>query len=220
MHSSGSFPFRLITAVILSTLLAGCSGSETGTTPSPAGSSGSAAAHDTLNLAGATVNRDGVNSEFAFGIDQRVYDDFVTAKAGAIRTIEWQGIRRVAATPTQFRLQIIADGAAPGAGVLYETVYLANQVNERLDGAQACHNLPQQQCGLYSYSVSLATPFASANGSRYWLMVQAETPIDPVHPFDSVGSGWSWRKGTLDNGYSKSTIANTIFTWDFAFAIR
>lgn len=170
--------------------------------------------HDTLNPAGATVNLDGVSSEHWMGTDQKVYDDFITTKADTIRSIAWQGIRRTAVAPPRFNLEILSDSGVTGVGVLYEVTYRGDQVNERLDGTQACSNSPQQQCGLYSYSVALATPFTTTGTTRYWLMLQAESVLE------SSPSGWSWRKGTPDNGFSKSTIANTIFPWDFAFAIR
>jgi hypothetical protein len=148
------------------------------------------------------------------GTDMKVYDDFITTKADTIRSIAWQGIRRTAAAPPRFNLEILSDSGVTGIGVLYQGTYSADQVNEHLDGTQACGNSPQQQCGWYSYSAALATPFTTTGTTRYWLMLQVESL------FDSSPTGWQWRKGTPDNGFSKSTIANTIFPWDFAFAIR
>ena len=219
MHGVVRLRCAVVVAVPLLTLAAACSGTSSPSSPSPTESGSSAAIHDTLNPAGATVNLEGVGSEQGFGTDRMVYDDFVAARGITIRKIAWQGIRLAAVAPARFNLQIIADNAPPGAGVLYEAHYPVDQVNEYLDGTQACSNLPQQPCGQYSYSVALAPPFTTSSGNRYWLMVQAESPIDPLRPFESPRSGWLWRKGTLDNGYSRSTIANTIFTWDFAFAI-
>jgi hypothetical protein len=68
------------------------------------------------------------------------------------------------------------------------------------------------QCGSYDYSVTLPAPFFTSAGTRYWLLIQAETPLNSM-------SGWSWRKGQ-GNGFSLSNIAGSTFPWDFAFAVR
>jgi len=212
---SHTMPARApISFVLFATLtfVAACSGSNSPNSPSVVEPSGSAI-HDTLN-AGTSVNLDGVYSEHWFSEDRRVWDDFTTGKAGAIRTIAWQGIRRTAVAPAAFNIQITEDNAAPGTSAFYEAKYPIGQVNEHLDGTQACSNLPQQQCGLYSYSIALPTTVSVKGGTKYWLLVQGEAPSD------SLSSGWLWRNGQRDNGFARISIANTFLTWDLAFAIR
>jgi hypothetical protein len=86
-------------------------------------------------------------------------------------------------------------------------------VNEQLSVTHGCDNSPQQQCSSYDYTVTLAAPFQTIAGSRYWLLIQAESPLRSP-------SGWSWRKGQTTNSFSFSNFVSGIFPWDFAFALR
>jgi hypothetical protein len=152
-----------------------------------------------------------------------VYDDFVSPMAASTRTVAWQGIRPTTRPPARFYLAFIADNGGvplrqydPSTGrlwVLSAATYSIDQVNERLGVTRACDNSPQEQCGWYEYSVTLPAPFTTAEGTRYWLVIQAESPLGSP-------SGWSWRKGQTDNGFSLSNIAGLTSPWDLAFALR
>jgi hypothetical protein len=154
-----------------------------------------------------------------------VYDDFETPTPYTIRTIAWQGIHGIGRAPARFYVSFIADNGRgfpllqpdlANSGrprALYATTFSIDQVNERLDMTKACEYRPLEQCGLYDYFVTLTPPFTTASNTRYWLLIQAESPFDSP-------SSWVWRKGRPDNGFSTSTIANVTFSWDFAFALR
>jgi hypothetical protein len=181
--------------------------------------------HNTLNAAGADAPFDGVGSERWAGYDQQVYDDFEAPAAYTIGAVAWQGIHRIGLPPARFYLSFITDNGrgfpllqadSTNSGrppALYATSFSADQVNERLDVTKACEYLPLEQCGTYEYSVTLIPPFTTASNARYWLLIQAESPLDSP-------SSWVWRKGRPDNAFSTSTIANWTFFWDFAFALR
>jgi hypothetical protein len=182
------------------------------------------AIHDTLTATGSAASVDSVWSERSGADDRQVYDDFVVRTATPIRTIAWQGMRFTTRPPGRFYISFIADnGGFPlrqtdetNSGrprALYATTLSIDQVNERPGVTQACDNSPQTQCGSYDYSVTLTTPFQGAAGTRYWLLIQAESPFN-------AHSGWSWRKGRTDNGFAVSSLAGTTFPWDFAFALR
>ena len=210
---------KSLLVMLIVTSCAACGGSPT--RPSPGSS---APIHDTLNATGNFGANDFVWSERSGGEDRQVYDDFVSATSAAIRTIAWQGIRPTMRPPASFHISFIADDGGfilrrpdntnsgrPGA--LYGATFPVAQVNEQLGVTRACDNSPQQQCGSYDYTVTLAAPFRTTAGTRYWILIQAESPLGSL-------SGWSWRKGQTANSFSMSNLANTLFTWDFAFALR
>jgi hypothetical protein len=180
------------------------------------------AVYTTLNAAGTvTGSLDVVWSERA-GSDRQVYDDFVIAGGATIRTISWQGRRDAARPITRIYVAIMADGgdrhparqyADQRPVALWSATYAADQVNERLEVSVACENAPQTQCGYYDYSVGMMTPFVATAGTRYWLMIQAESSL-------AQETGFCWRKGTRDNGFSTGNIAGTTHPWDMAFALR
>jgi hypothetical protein len=191
---------------------------------SPTGPSSAEAVHDTLNATGSAALIDNVWSERSGGYDQQVFDDFVGPTTTTIRTVVWQGMRSTTSPPTGFYISFIADDGGfplrrPDAtnsrrpASLHASTFALVQANERPGVTQPCDNSPQQQCGAYAYSVTLTTPFSVTSGTRYWLLIQAESPLNAL-------SAWSWRKGRRDNGFATSNIAGSTFPWDFAFALR
>lgn len=220
--------FNSLVAALIVSACVGCGSSPSSpTSPSPPASAPppsttSGPIHDTLTDAGTGGINDAVGSERSGGFDRQVYDDFVSPTAATIRTLAWQGSRTMAHPPTGFYVSFIADeGGGPlrqgdGSGrprPLNAETHSTDRVSERLVVTRACDNLPQELCGFFEYSVTLTTPFTATAGTRYWVLIQAESPLN-------AASGWSWRKGKVDNGYSLSNIANLTFPWDFSFALR
>ena len=214
----------LLIALVMSAVACGGSPTSPSVPSNPAMPNASGPIHDTLNATGSAATADGVWSERSGGDDRQVYDDFVSPTAATIRIVAWQGIRPTAHAPTRFYLSFIADnGGFPLRQVdetnsgrpkaLSSSTFSIDQVNERLGVTRACDNSPQEQCGSYDYSVILIPPFGGTAGTRYWLLIQAESPLNSR-------SGWSWRKGHTDNGFSTSNIAGSTFPWDLAFALR
>lgn len=217
--SRRTLPVTAFMNVLLVMFGASCSSS------SPVAPSASApTVHDTLNPPGGASNADGATSERSGAFDRQTYDDFVSPAATRVRMIGWQGIRAVAQPVTSFFVAFVADNSGfprlePDAGntgrprALYIATFPVAQLNERLDVTQACTNSPLQQCGLYDYSVTLTTPFDVAAGTRYWLLIQAETPA-------TASAAWAWRRGTADNQRAGTNIAGTIHLFDLAFSLR
>ena len=179
--------------------------------------------HDTLAAEGSGAFV-GTGSERSGGDDRQVYDDFLIPTTTAIQVVTWQGTRPTARPPASFHLSFIADNGGfvlrqfdDGNGrprPLFSATYPFDRVNERLVGSpEACASSPQQQCGSYEYSVVLTTRFNAVGGTRYWLFIQAESPLN-------ARSGWAWGRGRGGNGFSMSNLAGTLFTWDEAFALR
>ena len=176
----------------------------------------------TLIPAGRTSTADVVWSERSGAQDRQTFDDFRLSSTTTIRALSFQGLRFVNAPVTSFYISFIRDNN--GSPFTYSDIenyrprplwsanYTPAEANERLDIAKACENSPQQQCGYYNYQVTLAAPFTAAAGTRYWILIQAETPY-------LQQSGWSWRKGTTDNSFAGTNLAGTTFPWDFAFAL-
>jgi hypothetical protein len=203
-------------------LVAACGGNGSPVQPS---SSAALVIHNTLNASGATSNADGAASERSGGFDRQTFDDFVSPATASIRTIRWQGIRAVAQPVTSFFIAFVADNGngfplqqpdeantgRPRA--MYIVTAPVTVTNERVDITLTCANSPQQQCGLYDYSLTLTQPFAANAGVRYWLLIQAETP-------STAFAGWQWRRGTPDNQRAGTNIANTIHNFDLAFALQ
>ncbi len=199
-----------------------CGSSPTNASPTGA-SPASTSIHDTLNAVESAASANTFSSELSGAYDREVYDDFVSATAATIRTVAWQGARPTARPPSSFYVAFIADNngyvrweydsSTGRQKALFATTYSIDQVNERLSVTQPCDGAPQTQCGGYDYSVTLPAPFVTTAGSRYWLLIQAVSPLN-------AQTGWAWQKGQPDNRFSMSNIANSIFTWDFAFALR
>jgi hypothetical protein len=125
-------------------------------------------------------------------------------------------------TLSSFYVAIMADGgdrhpvrqyANERPVALWSATYSADQVNERLEVSRACENTSRAQCGYYDYSVGMTTPFVAAAGTRYWVMIQSESPY-------GQGTGFCWRKGTRDNSFATGNLAGTTFPWDMSFALR
>lgn len=181
--------------------------------------------HDTMNAPGGASNTEFFQTMRPGGGDRQYYDDFISQTAATIRTVTWQG-GYAPSTPaaTSFYVAFIADDGSgfprlePDAGntgrarALYSATFPVGQTNERLDAVVPCTN-DNRQCGLYTYSVTLATPFAAAAGVRYWFCVQADVPA-------SSDVSWGWRRGTPDNQRSRSNIAGVTHSWDLAFSLR
>lgn len=209
--------------VLIAMACARCGGSPTSPT---APIRPSAPFHDTLNATGdfGGDEVDGFTSEWSGASDVQMYDDFMSPAAATIRTVAWQGIRYTARAPASFYISFIAadnnglilrQGVEPNSTrprALHATSYSVDRVNERLSVTRACRNSPQQQCGSYDYSVTLTTPFTATVATRYWVLIQAESP-----PGNS--SGWGWRRGRSDNTFALSN-QGAIILFDFAFALR
>lgn len=212
MRHSAAF---LVTLVVLA--FVGCGRSPA----SPDSQNPGAPIHDTLNATGSTTPLDGVSSELSGAYDRQWYDDFVSPEGTWIRTVAWQGIRPTARPPASFYIAFIADNdgivmreydpTTTRLRALSATTYALAQVDERLGLTRACDQTPQEQCGSYDYSVRLSTPFRVTAGTRYWLLIQAETSFGSM-------SGWLWRKGRTDNGFSLSNLHLT-GSWDMAFTL-
>lgn len=182
--------------------------------------------HNTLNEAGGRSNTLYYASETSGPRDDRVYDDFVSPTATTIRTVKWQGgysPNKPAAT--SFTIAFFPDNGAgfpkvyeldragnPRSAELYRATYSVDQVNEQLDAVIPCTWTEIQQCGLYTYSLTLTPPFSASGGVRYWMLIQADVP------FGGSGS-WGWRRGTPDDNRAGTSIANAYFVWDLAFSL-
>jgi hypothetical protein len=172
--------------------------------------------------AGINPGLDGVWTERTAD-DRMAFDDFQLSSQTSIWGISWQGTRSTSVRPVNIHLSFIPDNGSQSpvwtAGpdfrprALWSATYPIDQVNERLEHSQACASSPQQTCGYYAYSVTMTTPFTAEAGTRYWLLIQAESP--PTY----TTTGWQWRKGTPDNNFSRTSLAGTTFPWDFAFAL-
>lgn len=205
-----------VVVIGLALLLAACGGS-TVTPSAPSGTSSNpsgALFHNTLTTDTSFSFIESLWSERSGVSNRASVDDFVSSESGAVRTIAWQGVRTTARRPSGFYLSFFSDN---GSGFPLLEVYVATftmaEVNERLVATHACENSPQQQCSAYDYSVTLPAPFSIVAGTRYWLLIQAESP-------QFMESNWSWRRGLNDNGRSiPGGFANTIQLWDAAFAL-
>ncbi len=129
--------------------------------------------HNTLNEAGRISNIAYYPSETSGSRGDRVFDDFVSPTAATIRTVEWQGgYSPNKPVATSFSIAFFPDNGAGFPKVwerdrdnnsrsaeLYRATYSVDQVNERLDAVIRCGWSSIQQCGLYTYSLTLTPPF-------------------------------------------------------------
>ena len=161
----------------------------------------------------------------ASGASTRVFDDFTLSESRTITRVQWQGIYCVATasapapapTASEFSVTIHADVAASPneAQTLATGTYTIGRVAEtHLTTFVGTCGTATTSIPLYSYSVTLDSPFVATAGVRYWLTVRAHTPDYTVF--------WGWRSGTTSNGRSlqiTSTGATNVFTTDRAFAL-
>jgi hypothetical protein len=181
--------------------------------------------HDALNAPGGASSTEFYEAMRSGGADRQFYDDFVSPTTVTIRTVAWQGGYSPARpAATSFFIAFIADAGnghprkepddanSGRPRSLSSATYLLSQVNESLDVTFPCVN-SNQQCGLYNYSVTLASPFTASAGVRYWLTIQADVPFP-------APASWGWRRGTPQNLRSSSNIAGATHLFDFAFALR
>lgn len=199
------------------------------TAPAPTPTPVATPPRSTENPAGSVANADARTSVIRAdgSLPSAVFDDFTLTTATTIRTVGWQGIycTEVANAPTQvpsatgFSISFhpADSGGGPNANTtLQQSAYPLAQVSQSLDrnGTGTCGTATPTAIGVYNYTVTLATPFNAAAGTRYWLSVQANVPSIP--PF------WGWRSGTADNGVSFQLFNGqfTTFSTDRAFTLR
>lgn len=129
------------------------------------------------------------------------FDSFVLSASATVTSVGWWGVDLnellIGATPpyypSSFTIAIHADnGGAPGALLSFTTVGSgANAVNTGIDlmGLQ-----------LFSFSGTLATPFAATAGTRYWLGIS-----DPTD-----NAGWFWASGSGPDNQHASLIGGAL----------
>ncbi len=149
-----------------------------------------------------------------------VFDDFTLTGPATIRTVGWQGIYCVqtpnaaapAPTATAFKVSFYPDlagrpnVAAPVQTATYTLAQTAQTFDKNVSGL-TCGTATGTTWPFYSYSVTLATPFVAAAGTKYWISVQAFTPSYDVY--------WGWRDGTPDNNSSLQLFQGTYTTYGF-----
>lgn len=156
----------------------------------------------------------------------QTFDDFTLASGGTVTRFEWQGIYCVttvgapapAPTASSFTLAFYPDASdAPDtANALSVATYPIARVAQTLvtTNQGTCGAASPTSIPLYSYTVTLDSPFVASPGARYWVSVQAHTPDLTVF--------WGWRSGTSTNARSLQTSfggATTVFDTDRGFAL-
>ena len=156
-----------------------------------------------------------------------VFDDFTLTGNSTIRTVGWQGIYCVqspnaaapAPTATAFKVSFYPDlagrpnTAAPVQTATYTLAQTAQTFDKNVTGL-TCGTAANTTWPFYSYTVTLATPFVAAAGTKYWMSVQAFTPSYDVY--------WGWRDGTPDNNSSLQLFNGTYTTYaiDRAYSLK
>ncbi len=149
-----------------------------------------------------------------------VADDFRLTSASTIRTIRWQGIYCVQAanaaapapTASAFRITFYADAsgrpnvAAPLQTSTYTLAQVAQTFDKNVSGLN-CGTAANTTWPYYSYSTTLATPFAATANTKYWISIQAITPSYSVF--------WGWRDGVVDNSQSWQIFNGTFTSYAF-----
>jgi hypothetical protein len=152
-----------------------------------------------------------------------------------IRTVSWQGAyyrgARAPGTPplpppaaasSSFQVGFYRDvNGHPGTSVaLYEVTFTPAEVSEQfafesVSPAGGCaREVPPAT--YYDYTAVLPMPFPLTAGTRYWLLVLADTR--------GTGIPWGWRAGTRDNNYSVYQVGGQgdllrTFSTDLAFSL-
>lgn len=230
----------LMSAQTLAFLSMGCGSSTSASASNPVTASPTSGSlvHDTLNAAGSNSNIDWHYSVAVNGrVQDQSYDDFVSPANATIRTVTWQGAYcesrfSISTVPlpaaTSFFVAFYADrngfpawyadAVVPASQVpLLGATYAVGQLREQLDQTSLngpCGSRVPAPSALYTYTLTLATPFQVVQGRRYWLSIRANTP--------DAGILWGWRLGKPDNGASGFVLAEStasIYTTDLAFSL-
>lgn len=99
---------------------------------------------------------------------------------------------------------------------LYEVTFTPADVHERFtfdsgSTANGC-SWESPNATYYDYTAVLPTPFPVTAGTRYWLLVLADTR--------NTGIGWGWRVGRQDNNHSANMVQSLqIGPFDLAFSL-
>jgi hypothetical protein len=231
-------PRYLFSAVIVC-IAAACGSGESGITqPSPQ----AVLVHNTLNAPDNPASRNLVPSierppspvGFPFALP-RAFDDFTSAVTTAIRTVSWQGgycsggptpppgtspQPPATAAASSFQLGFYRDNNSgyPNwpSTALYEVTFTPADVHERFtfdsgSTANGC-SWESPNATYYDYTAVLPTPFPVTAGTRYWLLVLADTR--------NTGIGWGWRVGRQDNNHSANMVQSLqIGPFDLAFSL-
>ena len=163
------------------------------------------------------------------------FDDFTSAATTTIRAVSWQGgYCTGGATPppgtipqppptaasSSFQLAFYRDDSngRPGwlGAALYEVTLTPVEAHEQFafDSGSTANGCSWQSpnATYYDYTAVLPTPFPVTAGTRYWLLVRADTR--------NTGIAWGWRLGKQDNNYS-ADVSQFLYTypWDLAFSL-
>ena len=227
----GPKTLRAVIAAVLAGIAAACGSEDRGITqPTPQTPPSVVFIHNTLNppddRASPSLES---NSSYDFFITSGfsiflhwIYDDFSSPVATAIRNVSWQGaycLPRLRVRPdppravsSSFRIAFHADdnGRPRTASSLYAVNLPPAEVRE-LFAFDAVWN--ESDCAYYDYTAVLPTPFPVAEGTRYWLLVRADT--------GHAGIGWGWRVGRADNNLSAQGTLRGLVTFpkDHAFSV-
>ncbi len=214
---------RYLFSAVFACLAAACGSEERGLTqPSPQrGPLAVVLVHNTLNLPDNRASRSLMHSylfPYRFGFpfaDPRAYDDFTSAVTTTIRTVSWQGGycsgggppgTRPQPPPTaassSFQLGFYRDdnSGRPNwlSAALYEATLTPADVHEQFafDSGSTANGCAWESpnATYYDYTAVLPMPFPVTTGTRYWLLVRADT--------GNTGIAWGWRIGMQDNNYS------------------
>lgn len=140
------------------------------------------------------------------------YDDFNIAAGATVTGIDWVGqiftnpsLSNASITDvTGFTLNIYADSGAgnPPVNLLYSQAIAGNGNPTDLGTADI------NGTEYFSYSATLATPFAAAPGTTYWLSVVAD-----LTGYYS-GAQWGWASsGGVSNGLGGFTYDPSMVSW-------
>ena len=229
---------HIIGVLIACALVFACGSAERGITqPSPQ----AVLVHNTLNPRESRVPRSLVHSyahlnpvglPFFYSF---AFDDFTSAASTTIRTVSWEGgyCTGGASPPpgtapqppptagsSSFQIAFYRDdnSGRPGwlGAALYDVTVTPAEAHEEFvfdsgTTANGCSwELPNAT--YYDYTAVLPTPFPVTVGTRYWLLVRADTR--------ATGIAWGWRVGQQDKNYS-ADVTQSLYTypWDLAFAL-
>ncbi len=138
-----------------------------------------------------------------------VYDDFTLGSTSSIGMVTWAGAFWNGGnhgTITGFTVDFWADSSgAPGA-LQWGTGDVAGNANETLLGYD------QNSWPIYSYTLSLSTPFVASAGTQYWLSIVADLGFPPQ---------WAWETGTGGDGVMYQDWYGTLYenSTDMAFSL-